>query len=708
MSVNVMIKREVTSLEEEIRNNSALYFIRATPFSEYGKYKYDGLLTEDFFFENLFSKQGESDTYCEQIIEKIKSKQKNSIVLIGNQGCGKTTFLNYLKKHLENESVFEILDFDKDTSNPTLEDYIERFSTYFHEKIRQDYRKNNSKINKLFNNLYIANKGLILGKINGANKVKKFFQEFYRVFIECDFTTNNVSEFINDINQLFFNQLLSLVVLWHIAEFTYSKRIIPIVFCLDNLDVLVNSEIITGFFEEYYIFLRNIDSIIQNLESRYIENSFISYDRIFTFIFSCRQHTWAKVKKTHLHQGNMISISTFEKNITEAFDKNAILTKREDYIVENKDIYNDFVNDISAIKSLLQDMHGWNNIYDLFNDDYRQCSVTFERLLEENPNLLTEYIALKKKMKFKPLYGARGLIYKSLFDMFRDNNLFNLIGVLDINSIEPPVSDVRIILNYLDNFTYGKDRSVTYATLVNAFKGIVSAERINSSLIEMFNLGVGDSLWNELVAFVQIDTDELDNCEGTSVFITKAGHEYLNLISTHFEFFNVRVTEPRMVDAALYSDINLEKYSGYKEYEYNFQETIQNVINIVKNCCEKMSKFYEDVMFVKFGGKENYLKSEFVYSNNNTKVFHGERIIHTHIRYIDQYRLHILRDKEKNDENSRINEILVNFIKSYISIGLDNPNVLSSKSYELFDKFSEKIEKIENSKFDDYVTPINL
>lgn len=702
------------SLEERIKKYGALYFLRATPFTEYSEYNYDGALTPKFFFENLFTTSGKCEEICKKIVDGILIKNKKSIILIGNQGCGKTTFVHYLKNklyQLDKERCFYILDFDKDTSNPTLADYIEIFSSYLHTKIQNDYENNNCIINKLFHNLYCSNKSIILTKINGANNIKKFFENFKMVFVDNNFTKSNPSEFINIIgNELFFNQILSLIVLWHVAEFASLKKITPIIFCLDNLDVLVNHEIINGFFGEYYTFVRNIDALLQKIKSEYIKSLELEYNKIFTFIFSCRQHTWAKVKRSFLHQGNTMSLSNIEENITEAFNKNAILDKRESYIKKYEDYYNELSNEISNVKALLEDMNEWNNIYDLFNDDYRQCSITFEKLLEDNPNLLNEYTSLKNKMNSKSLYGARGLIYKSLFDKFRDEDLFNLIGVLDVESEEPPVSDARIILDYLDYHTYGghQRKSVSYNKLIHDFEGIVNEKRINYSLIQMFNLGIADSLWNELIAFVEISSDELENCKGTNIFITKAGHEYLDLLSTHFEFFNVRVKKLRKVDAALYSEINIQKYTGNKNYKYNFQETIQNVIDIVSNCCKKMSKFYEEIMFKKFNGKDKYLNSEFVYNNEGKKVFHGERIIHTHIRYIDHYRRFILRDRAQTQENNEINKLIVDFIKNYIQIGRDNPNVLSSISDELFTGFEKKIEIIEKSNYNDYKTAINV
>ena len=97
----------------------------------------------------------------------------------------------------------------------------------------------------------------------------------------------------------------------------------------------------------------------------------------------------------------------------------------------------------------------------------------------------------------------------------------------------------------------------------------------------MFKLG-DDSSWNELIAFKEIHADEINSCENTEIFITKAGHEYLDLIATHFEFFNIRVIKRKNVDCPLFSEESVTKCRN-SSFEYNFQEIISNVCSIVKN-----------------------------------------------------------------------------------------------------------------------------
>ena len=147
--------KEISNVDRAISQNSALYFFRSTPFSEHSEFNYNGALTSEFFFNNLFSKVGKYETYISEIVDAIENKHNKSVIIIGNQGCGKTTFLHGLKRELKAPREFLILDFDKNTSNPKLKEYIEIFSSYFHNLIYKDYQAENT-VNKMFYNIFQA------------------------------------------------------------------------------------------------------------------------------------------------------------------------------------------------------------------------------------------------------------------------------------------------------------------------------------------------------------------------------------------------------------------------------------------------------------------------------------------------------------------------------------------------------------------------
>lgn len=715
--MNTKVNEAGSELNRRIKSESALYYYRATPFTEHGEFNYNGALKEEFFYDKLYSSIGRSAEYFSEIKKILKKRSHKSILLIGNQGCGKTTFIHRLSYECP-DMDFKFFDFDKNTSNPTLNEYIEIMSSYLHNLLTND----NEGVNATFYDLFCQNKNLINEKANGQNNINVFFDKFRDVFI-LHRRAEAKEDFINTINKLFFLQILTLIVLWHLSDWKHKKtkadQARPIVFCLDNLDVLVNKEIIERFFKEYFRFVRNIDSIIQNIKDPYIVENGLYYNTKFTFVFSCRQHTWSRVKRSYRHDNTFLHVSTFSKNITDAFDKRSILTRREEYIYENEHYFGDFKNEISCVREILSDLDSpeemRHNIYDLFNDDYRQCNITFDEIIHDNPALIQEYFYIKRHSTNRQMYGARGIVYKALFDKFKADGIWDQIGVLNFGSSGSLVSNARMILNYLDYRTYSDKRSsqrqqnfIPFDRLAEDFCGLIDKQDLDKYLVAMFRLG-DESSWNELIALDEIEFDELQTCMESEVFITKAGHEYLDLIATHFEFFNTRVTVRRAVDLPLFSRHSLERYHGPGSHAYNFDETIKNVLNLVNICCNNMSQYYQKYMEKRFESIVQYLESPFVYSGAN--VLHGERIIHTHIRYIDSFRLYVLQNSDLNKKIDKIdvNRRLVNYIGQYIKAGKNHPLILTSKSTEeLFPAFLEKIRIIRTSGFNDFITEINV
>ena len=218
----------------------------------------------------------------------------------------------------------------------------------------------------------------------------------------------------------------------------------------------------------------------------------------------------------------------------------------------------------------------------------------------------------------------------------------------------------------------------------------------------------------------EVEESYLENEKETiKVHITKAGETYLDLIATHFEFFSCRIVKKKEYNKyPLFMSENRKKTENGKYY---FQFLIENVIGVVSNCCKKLNNFYADTNYNNEGGKKEYLESYLVYRpNESSRVFHGERIIHTHIRYIDAFRLYLLsltNNEISYDDKIYINKTIIGYILDYMNIGKQYPNILSEVSEGkeadetqkgLFAKFLVKIEIIVNSQYTDFKTKIDI
>ena len=737
-------KKELNKAIHEF--GSISYFLKSTPFSILGNYNYDGMLTKDIFFNFIFSPEGESDKMIDILAKDIFYKRKKTLLLFGYQGSGKTTFIYYLI-HKINEYLkgqhpdhppekyieFHLIDFDIDTYHPKIKQYIEKVS---HFLILEFMTQANNRNAKLFYELFLSHQSLHIFR-----ELRIFFSKFNSLFLE----SHNIDEqydFEEFITELNFNNILIILILWSIAIFLQEKHVKKHVFVMDNIDVLKNSADIEDFFENYALFTRNIDDIIRQLNLN-INSTKITYSSLFTFIICTRESTWAKVVNDHAFE--LLKDETDSQDISNLFIKPRILKHRLNYLIENRSDFDDqFISSINDIERLLNDfdIEGRFSVFNMFNNDYRRCVSTFSEVLENNKALATEYYSLidhpKSMIESKKyrIYGARGMVYRSIWNRFRYENLFKNIGVLDVNNRKNiPFSDARLVLTYLSEYTTGKlvgNNFMHAVDLDRMYRDLgkigISPFRINSALNNMFNIKK-NSAWSHLVNLHQIHTGDMEELENNrinyetkkdsascfpyiKVSISIAGEEYLRIMDTHFEFFSCRACNSLNFDMPLFYSKNLNKLLHKGKYKYRFQVIIDSVIKIVHDCCNGLNDFMTDKI-EKIMTTEDYMCSCYNYhKNQNQEVLHGERIIHTHIRYLDHYRLYLLNcllcDDADKDELYEINKILVEYIEQYIIIGKSHPKIISSTSQRLFPKFIEKIELIKQSNYTDMQTEIDI
>lgn len=133
-----------------------------------------------------------------------------------------------------------------------------------------------------------------------------------------------------------------------------------------------------------------------------------------------------------------------------------------------------------------------------------------------------------------------------------------------------------------------------------------------------------------------LQEDEIIDVETKYSFfrITCAGRVYLTNICTHFEFFACRIFGSK--SAPLFS----KRVLTIKNSEPLFKTIIDAVYGEVKLCCKSLEEFESA------GGICSKVDSDFNYKNEHgIYQYHGERIIFSHISYIDIYRCYLLAKK---------------------------------------------------------------
>lgn len=310
-----------------------------------------------------------------------------------------------------------------------------------------------------------------------------------------------------------------------------------------------------------------------------------------------------------------------------------------------------------------------------------------------------------------------------------EENCLRKIGVLDFqNRKSNDVSIARMILSYLSTMTDtlcdNPRRCVSVKKIIDNFDGIFTSNEIIRSLLNMYSLK--DSIWTHLVSFGRYESSEsikemLDkddysalDLNKTTVHYSCAGKIYLEVMTSHFEFFSTRIKGSQY--PALFC------YSNYKNGSKKFLDIIESVIHEVELCCNSLSTHNEKVCNSK--GKTNipmdieeYLKSPFVASIKKInrvdkkrtqirKQFHEDRIINSHIGYIDRFRMYIINNGKRFSQDSiAINESLCNVLERYIKL-LDSVLITEYTKETLLPFYKTQLETIRETGYKNCNIPI--
>jgi len=194
--------------------------------------------------------------------------------------------------------------------------------------------------------------------------------------------------------------------------------------------------------------------------------------------------------------------------------------------------------------------------------------------------------------------------------------------------------------------------------------------------------------------------------------ITCAGRMYLNTMSTNFEFFASRLFGDTY--KPLFSENNLV----VEREKYKFEHQIDGVIEAVEGCCRRMSQADKDICENKGWKVQELYNSELTFENyqrdsiansksESIRQFHTERIIFSHIGYINIYRQYLLkRFSESNKEKAiELNKILTQYIKSYLLL-YNELEIKSDVNQKVASDLEKQAEAIDKSGYTDFKTLI--
>lgn len=698
----VMMEKLIQQVSND--NTTGIFrFLQANPYTSFELYNF-GLMRNkpELFEETLYYESTNSQIYKEQICDILLNPNgRNTFFLVGYQGCGKTTFIHSVINKFKKETAIKEIIVDCDKRGKEEHQIQKNLCALLNKSI-----KNCSSFSQSLD-FYQANKEIIDDLNN--NSIDNFFNLIAILNRNGNTSSNHfdladLKNFIN--SNLTIKEAFYLLILWNIASDFHNTDHVnqKLMIFVDNLDCIDE-------YQELVDFIACIDSLTVDMSEIFdnfilcdnpnIHDSFISKIKIF---IAMRETTKANLPSSHFSDAYR-SIYT-NQDLTECYDKGEIIKNRIEKLFKydkNNILRSSQKEQLHLVLSIISDIYTQNVIYPLFNNNYRSAVEMLIKIVVSHTSTMKIYSRIMSLELSQYKHGARGILFKFIFDEFNksdgnEESCFKRIGVLDLlNRKNNSVSVCRLILSYLSNYTETKcdsgRNSISLISIINAFQGIFSKEKIGKTLCEMFALR--DTVWSHLVSFNQIQYQDsvsqigsyIDfstlNPDKTMLHYSCAGKIYIEYVATHFEFFTVRVYGERR--EALYCDSNLEE--DFSTHNFKCVDIINRIYGEVEKCCKSLKTFnmelckknnflnpydipdlYKDSPYIcNFKRKEHGYERRF-------KQFHEERIILTHINYIDCYRSYVLNSCNilAPEKKPKINEEITLGIEKYVNLLASN------------------------------------
>lgn len=740
----------------ELIDDNLERFLKSTPYSSLGNSDYGKKLTPDMFYNTIYYGDNESIKCEKELNIWLNDKKNNTAVVTGYTGCGKTTFVNHFVRQYMNMNVVTI-DFER--KNVNVNNVDKRYESHNKEKSeeQQNSFNKNEKEKTVGENINVITYKLGLYiyqsiksnlKISGFSyELCKLYEDNYDYFDENETLDNNFLEAVFNeckiyqddsleikerrkkikaaILNLDIENMFSLLLMVEMTKQLIEKKPDNVLFFFDNLDIAYEGQLLDDFYSGFLNFIMNwgegLPKFVYNRDILGEKNIYTN----FKFIFCMRETSKSKISE-HFKKKTYTIVKAI--NISEVYDKANIANKRIELLEKYSKVVGDSLLSISKIiKELLEDKYNNKNIFPLFNHDYRSTIENMVEICTSNSALVKEYcfvnnVSYGDKIARCNKYGARGIIFRLLFDIFKENGYLDKISIFDFNeeTHNHKLSVARLILTLLSNRmtvngkeAYKIETAVGINEIYSAYKGIIDPKVITDCIYNMYSMR--DSRWSHLVTYEKMCGNSENHIykelssyqnheqriEYSSLCLTCSGSVYLSIMATHFEFFASRLYGSNQ--APLFSKKNLQKNNGH----YRFENVIEGVLKAVKECCQRIKEFDTQFLLPKFPPENRYarfLGSEYVYKERRKKkitaMFHGERIIHAHISYLDAYRLYLINNSYLNaDERADINKLLTGYIEQYIKIFIDKNLIYSDQTVRMMDKY---VKCVENVKADYY------
>lgn len=654
--------------------------------------------------------------------KRIKVDLEAQLELYGQ--IDKKEISDYLNYALTGKSIYLNFETGMNSRNvPFNVKFIKQIGSVVNDIIRHKNSTNNP-FSILFD-LYQNNINKFDSTFENKNEIYTFMKYLGDVLINAERTVDVRKDLDEKLNNMTLEQLIMLLVLLYISiEKCYGNkenRYNKIFMLFDNMDIIYRQTLLEQSMYSYSYFIENMNTLMESLEESGEKEWSIIYENI-TFIFAMRETTSMQISG-HFKDGMEQNVLYFDMSMDT--NKSLIVEKKYKFLNNYKKMIENQVmlRIFEDVYRICTDNYTKENIFPMFNNDFKRSITCITKICQENKDILRQHYNLNKINKPYAKNGARGIVYRLIYNKFKSEHYFERIGIEPYHiQFTPSRIILTILYNYLpDDENEDSERlmpeNIDMKTLFTYTRSVLDTEMFINALLGMFSLR-DERMWNHLITFdnvkevsynglkefVTLYTDNKMIQSDVKLRITDAGKNYIKEICTHFEFFSCRFCEQSLPLFCKENYVYLED-----EDKYVFEKIIVDVYEAVRRCSNRLKISYNQKIQEKYKDipNKNLLSSKYVFRNKTEAkgILHEERIIHKHITYIDNFRMYIIKyvyPEKYKDINIRI----ITILKKYIN--LLNYKDVSYRSKKLRKELYECIRYIEEVKgWEDNATEIS-
>lgn len=504
------------------------------------------------------------------------------------------------------------------------------------------------------------------------------------------------------------NQLMIVIVLWDIAYSLAFQKKNRCCMVFENLDTIYNASALPDFTKQILYFRNNIDSILANII--YEGASLSKMHALYTLIFVMRETTKCEFVD---HFVGKVEMYIPTKSMSFLYDmkdivkqRNLYLHKLECYLLnEGRDIskLKKLEQEIDSVEELLTDPYIANRMFNLFNRSFRVGVEVLSEIIFCSPDTFKDAVHVKNMTQNNDwsMFASRCILFRQVYNKFNAEGYFSIMKNseyhVEVNHRDYAVNLSRYILLYLNNrqdiTKTEEEKENNMVSLDDLFKALLSIcedrNLIINSLWSMYEMRK-KQFWGHLITFddmLTLSKEALDEQLGWvvsgeknkpygKVRITTAGFAYLDVLLPHYEYFAARRFDFKSKSLFAYTLDELLMSSPDKSVSM-LTYILSEVRQEVRNCSYKLSRFYKYVLCPKDEYYyKNFLDSEFAWKRisktNGTvvKMLHGERIINSHIGYLDKLRFYCFQliDDMAREGHLEVNADITHLIRCVMKI----------------------------------------